>query len=565
MTQPTAGKRWLTPLCLLGLALVFAGVHHDALDGSWRFDDPYILLFAQGLPDWHSAFVHPATWQSFGIPFFTPMQTLAFQLDGWLFQTEPRLFYLHHLGVLLAITLLTFRLVQQHFGRLAGMSAGLLFLLGAPTFVISQQLMSRQYAEGLLYALLALACWLRWQRTGGRVAYTGTALFYLLAMLCKEIYAPLPLVLWALDGRGSWRQRLAHLALPTVTALVFLAWRGLMLGTLVGGYFNQFSQYGRMGQSWLALLDSFWGDGVYRWACLGAILASLLLLARRHRSRARWLLAASVAMLSLPFIAIPASPEPLQLRLAFLPWWACSLLLAVALGELAASRCWAGRQLWLAPGLAATGLLTAAALTNHAAIRVRQAYAPMAQGYDTLSRHLASHGRDQAYIPSGLAAVDLFYQCGMAGLHKNGPAGTPLSLPFAQAASALGAPATIASFDVSCVCMRPQPRVATSTPADAAALISARIERTVGSSGMRWQLASPAASPSWYLYFPRLNASLLITAQGQIGFALPPWVDTPVRVLLRLPSGQWAMTPEMPFPGRGQSLSYPASPAAPAR
>lgn len=543
---PQSGWRQTPPL--LALALLFGAVHLGTLGGSWRFDDPYILLFAQGLPNLHAAFVSPAVWQSFGIPFFTPMQTLAFQLDGLLFQHNAALFYLHHLAVLLGITLLTCLLVQRHFGRLAGFAAGLLFLLGAPTHIVSQQLMSRQYAEGLLYALLSLLCWLRWVRAQGQGARIASALFYLLAMLCKEIYAPLPLVLLALSA-GTWPQRLLRMGPHAAVAAVYIVWRSWMLGTVVGGYFNHFSEYAQIGNSWFNLLGSFWGQGAYRLACLLMLLACLACVLRRYGRKGLGLVAAAALMLSLPFIAIQASAEPLQMRLAFLPWWACCVLLAVALAQY---------RVWISGSLALVLTLAMAALTAHAGLITRQAYSAMTDSYDVQSRFLASHDQSVGYVPSGLAAVDLFFQYGMAGLRQPAANGSPVNLPFAQAASALPVPTGVHAFDAACRCMRQLPPLAAKPPLEPAQAITASIERPMNQPGMQWQLATALPSSHWYLYFPKLNASLLITDKGRVGFALPPWVDTPVRVMLLTDSGAWAMTPEMRFPALGQRLQYPA-------
>jgi hypothetical protein len=207
--------------------------------------------------------------------------------------------------------------------------------------------------------------------------------------------------------------------------------------------------------------------------------------------------------------------------------------------------------------LASLGLLAAMALTNHASNLARQAYAPSAASYDQLASYLMAHGRDQSYVASGLPASDIFFQYGMADMKQSQPGGAAFSLPFAQAATAFNTPRQVAGFDASCACMRPLPWAEAQPPGDPAALISASIARP-DRVGARWKLASPLPQPAWYLYFPKLNVALKIDLpEWQIGYTLPPWMATPMRVVVRSPSGQWAMTPELNFPAQGQTLHYP--------
>jgi len=111
----------------------------------------------------------------------------------------------------------------------------ILFLLGAPSQLVTEQLMTRHYIEGLLFCLLSLYLFVRYLRTGSKSLLAISAVFYGLAITAKEIYVPLVLLLPFLP-ESVWRQRL-RAALPfIIIAAAYTAWRVYMLGTLSGGY-----------------------------------------------------------------------------------------------------------------------------------------------------------------------------------------------------------------------------------------------------------------------------------------------------------------------------------------
>ena len=225
----------LTPAIALLLGLSAWLQHGSALQGFWRVDDPLILLYVAEQPEILGYFFSPSKWQALGVPFFTPWLTLDYRLDTALFGTEPAGHYLHHLILIWTCALLTYLLLRRLIGHFWASAAALLFLTGAPTAIVAQQLMSRHYATGLMFMLLALHLWLRSQETPRGMYLWLAATCYLAAMLNKEIYAPLPLVLLFLS-EGKLKDRMPAIVPFVLAGILYVAWRGAMLGIAIGGY-----------------------------------------------------------------------------------------------------------------------------------------------------------------------------------------------------------------------------------------------------------------------------------------------------------------------------------------
>jgi hypothetical protein len=209
-------------------------LHASALDNWWWNDDATILMHAASHPD-ASYFYRPTHWQDLIVSSYTPWLSAMFAIDHAIAPWNPAVQHAHGvLAIGLAATLLWIWL-RRRSGDAVGFLVAMLFLWGAPVALVAQQLMTRHYAEGLLYLLVQLLCLDRALASGGRASVgwaiaAGIAAF--IAMCAKEVYVPLVLLglAWV-----PWR-RLGLLA-PTGVAIVgYLALRAYMLGTLVGGY-----------------------------------------------------------------------------------------------------------------------------------------------------------------------------------------------------------------------------------------------------------------------------------------------------------------------------------------
>lgn len=228
---PRAGRATLVALALAALTF---GLYGGALGLWWTFEDPAILLHGQIHESWSTLFV-PAVYQAYNRISFTPGLILSFAADRWLVGYRPAFFYVHQLLALALAAFLFERLLRPSLGRTWSFLAAALFLAGAPLAGVAGWLGVRHYVDGLVLALASILCFRRSLSSmalGWPIASTA---FYLGAVACKEIYAPVVLVVLVLPDGGLGRRVLRAVPLA-VAAVTYAIWRQFMLGGYFGGY-----------------------------------------------------------------------------------------------------------------------------------------------------------------------------------------------------------------------------------------------------------------------------------------------------------------------------------------
>jgi len=219
--------------------------HAGALGGWWLNDDPQVLLHAKRYSPAEVAF-DSAAWGTLSTANYTPLVTMSFDVDLSLFGMNAGAFYAHQLIALVIcfalFAILLFRLTASWWGSLL---ATLTVIASPAAVLMARQLMLRHYVEGAVLAIAALLVWLRTRQSGpapeveredARFLWLS-ALLYFVAMLAKEIYAPLPLLFLALEFRAktSMRRLVAKLLPSAVAAIAYLLLRRRLLGS-GGGY-----------------------------------------------------------------------------------------------------------------------------------------------------------------------------------------------------------------------------------------------------------------------------------------------------------------------------------------
>jgi hypothetical protein len=340
------------------VALAFA-LHHAALGFWWTHDDFFqVGLVAERAPSEYT--LDPAVWRELPIRSLTPLLMASLDADLALFGPAPRLFYLHQLAALGLAAAALFALLRRGIGRGWAAAGGALFLLGPATAPLAAHLMVRHYVEGLLLALLAALAWTAAVRRGSGGWAAASAALAFAAMLAKEVFVPL-VVLLPLVGEGPWRRRL-RLWLPHGTALaVYLAYRGWMLGRLAGAMGIAVPGEDRarvLAALPLRLVEHLAGGSLAGWLAVALALAATVGLAARGR-RAAALVVAAGALLVAPLLPVAAVFET---RYAAVPWAALSLAAACA-GARLAGRGPAARHAAVAAG----AVLLAAAFAGHRA------------------------------------------------------------------------------------------------------------------------------------------------------------------------------------------------------
>ena len=125
--------------------------------------------------------------------------------------------------------------------RLSRSTAGVvvvLFALSWPLMDAAVSLPSRHYVEGALFGVLSLFFYAK-VRDRRDASFRGvlflSVFFYLLSVTAKEVFVPLPVFLFLVDRR-RFMERFRDLAGHLAVAAIYVAWRLMMLGHLVGGY-----------------------------------------------------------------------------------------------------------------------------------------------------------------------------------------------------------------------------------------------------------------------------------------------------------------------------------------
>lgn len=273
--------------------------HPHVLQGLWRYDDPQILDFVIHQPIFESLY-QPQVWRALGLPFYTPFHTLSYALDYRLFGAQPAGFYAHHFISSSLLVALIATVLLRGVPPLLQAACGVALVFSLPIYVMTEQLMLRQYLEGGVFAVLAYALFI----ARSPLARALSVVCYAGAILCKEIYIPLPLLLLALPpGMRSSRGRWLTLAGYAAVLAAYLAMRVYMLGGM-GGY------QARLLPS-LAAFSQFW-DASPRWvfgAGLGGLLglaAGILLVTTglHQRILKRWLTLAWAVAAVLPILPV---------------------------------------------------------------------------------------------------------------------------------------------------------------------------------------------------------------------------------------------------------------------
>jgi hypothetical protein len=317
MRQESTGPRAARAAAVAFLLAVTALESASALRGWWLDDDPQLLLEAIRQPWWRALF-DPGEYVHLAAHTFTPLLVLSFKLDYRLAGMQPSFFYLHQAIAMAAAVVLLFLVLERLGDRIAATAGAALLAVSWQSIYAVRTLMIRHYVEGLVAALAAVLVWMVW---AGEVGSDGAprsgrwelagALLYLLALLSKEVYAPIPLVLLAL----GWRKAEAparigrRLLGPAAALALFLAWRWWMIGLF--GVYQAAPSRDALIRFPLVLWDHVIGGaaGPVRVVWSVCALALLVVFAVRSRGRAVTLACAVGAAAVFPVLPLAANPE----------------------------------------------------------------------------------------------------------------------------------------------------------------------------------------------------------------------------------------------------------------
>jgi hypothetical protein len=305
------------------------------LNGFWRSDDTAILyhMLQYSVPEY---FFSPQAWRELSTANLTPWLSLSFAIDYGLAGLAPSFFYAHQLIVISITAWLLFVLLSRKFHVGFALLGALLFLSGTPTARVASQLMTRHYAEGLLFSLLAYLFYLHWQTQQKSRHLVICLFFYAMAMTAKEIYVPLG-VLFLLLLKGSPSEKLSQGWSFVILMLLYIFWRSFMLNTVVGGYtenpqYLTVSYWQTAAATFLSFPRILLGSN---WQIITAISAAPLLFSvffYRKNIFMILLLSALVLIPLMPLIIFPGINN--ADRYLYLPWFFLAVALSVFSAQL---------------------------------------------------------------------------------------------------------------------------------------------------------------------------------------------------------------------------------------
>jgi len=290
----------------------------------WTFDDPFHLNLIRERTAADLLF-SSAFWRAFPSHVFTPLLLLSLKLDLQLFGLNARAFYMHQIISFACVAPLLYLLLREWIAPVPAICGALIAVAGVPMIEVTQRLMDRHYIEGLILALLATLLFVR-QR------YIPSAALYLAAMLAKEIFVPLIVLLLVLGAPASspaaaGRRRASRRdgGVPHLIALaVYVVWRVAMLGPRLESY-----GWAVKPSDWPRVLATLpWRmltvlahASAAGWISL-ALMAAAVIFAGRKRP---WLVFAGAAVAILPIV--PVSFE-IQARYALAAWILAAIAVA---------------------------------------------------------------------------------------------------------------------------------------------------------------------------------------------------------------------------------------------
>jgi hypothetical protein len=228
-------------------------LHGSAVSGGWRFDDAAHLLFVlkYSVAEY---FLIPKVMYEQSFANVTPWNALTYDLNLALFGPRPQYFYVHQLTSLWLASVALFWLARKYMTGVWAMLTAILFVVSGSSAHIAQELMTGHYVEGLLFTVLSIGflC-----QPSSPWKYWLSVFFYVLAVNCKEVYVPLPLLLFFLPGGIThslqtealtlksapvWFLGRLRFLLPFFAVLVlYLIWRHQILGGIVSSRFASVS------------------------------------------------------------------------------------------------------------------------------------------------------------------------------------------------------------------------------------------------------------------------------------------------------------------------------------
>ncbi len=222
-------------LSLIGLIAAFLALNLKTLNWSFAIIDSPILLSQAILYSPLEYFTSPSKYQYMSFNNLTPWSSLSWDIDYNLFQLESFGFRFHQLVSLAAMMSVVYLILYRMTRAILNTSIFCLAIMTVPaTFSVGDDLTCRHYLEGMVFCLLSFYCAQLFNAKQQLAWLAFSVFFYVLSITAKEVYIPLPGILFCLYS-GNFRRRVLLVSPYAAVLMAYIAWRFYMLGG-IGGY-----------------------------------------------------------------------------------------------------------------------------------------------------------------------------------------------------------------------------------------------------------------------------------------------------------------------------------------
>jgi hypothetical protein len=315
--RPPIARFWTAFACLVLVLVATVLAYHKVTRLWWTYDDTFLLhivsIYGPSQYFTSSTFWHEMPQQMF-VPLLFSWYDALYSRFG---ASDAAPFYGCALGLFLLAIVASWLALRQWFDDAGSTAGALLIAFGVPMCSIVTNLTVVHYSLSIGFAALSALLYVRAIRTNRFAPAIASAALYLMAVLAKEIAAPLVLALPLLPGR-----RFRLLTPHVVAALIYLGWRRAMIGTFVGWY------------GWVVRAEELPRlIAMFPWKVIGEVgglaIVLLMLPAIAFTARRWWMSIAAMALASAP--VLPVS-RMMTRRYALMPWicWVVLFLAGIA-------------------------------------------------------------------------------------------------------------------------------------------------------------------------------------------------------------------------------------------
>ncbi len=218
-------------LVLAAVSVILWAFYIPLLNAYFMSDDTQWIWFS-ATKSVREILFSPEDFRAISSSNFTPLLGLSFKLDWHLFGMNARGYNIHNLITVLVAGCVFFMFIRANFSFLVAGTGTILFFLNPVVLSVYAWSSTRHYLEGMICAALSLTLHASAYRKGKVSALSG--LLYLLSLLSKEVYAPVPVVAFLMTW-GARADRVRSIVPMCLAFFVYAPWRVWILGS-VGGY-----------------------------------------------------------------------------------------------------------------------------------------------------------------------------------------------------------------------------------------------------------------------------------------------------------------------------------------